>query len=148
MGIVDVLRRGHALLIDENPIDVAIFREERVREGGGFRDVKEYVGLVHGRLYQESTGRAGGEESTTIPGTLHTEARWGFVCMPTMLPVDDETGELVEDGEPIDTDIRAGAHVTDSFEHPRFGRYKITSVYPREDLGTVWGWAASVEVYR
>lgn len=146
MALVDTLRAAHAALIEENPIDALIHRTERIREGGGFREVKQYVGLVRGRLYQEASGRAGAEETTTVPGTLHTEARWGFVCMPTMLPVDPETGVVVPAVEPIDTEIRSGAHVTDRFEHPRFGTYKITSVYPREDAGVVWGWGASVEV--
>lgn len=148
MALVDLLRRGHERLIEENPIDALIQRTERVRKGGGFEELTFYVGLVRGRLHQEASGRAGAEESISTPGILHHEARWGFICATTMQEVDPETGALIAGAPLIETDIQAGAHVTDSFEHERHGTVTITSVYPREDLGVVWGWGAAAEITR
>lgn len=127
---------------------VAIHRSERVRKGGGFEQVETFVGRVLGRVYEEATGRGSSVEQITEPGIVHVEPRFGFICETEMSEVDPATGDALDPEVRIPTDIRAGAHVEDTFDHPTRGHFKISAILPREDEGVLWGLAATVELVK
>jgi hypothetical protein len=135
MSLVATLQAAHEELIEENPLDVTITRVEKIREGGGFNNVTSTVGTIRARLYQEATGRQGGEEGTSTAGKIGTDARWGLLCPAEM---------TAPGGATIPTELRFGPNVQDSFETP-LGRFEITAVYPRQDEGEIWGWQATVQ---
>jgi hypothetical protein len=123
--LVRTLAKAHQALIEENPVEVTITYKIKEREGGGWRDRTEVVGPIRARLYQEATGRTGGVEATSTAGKQLIDARWGLITGPT-------------------ADLRAGVDVKGTFETP-LGRFEIIEVYPRQDLGEVWGWQAVVQ---
>lgn len=133
--LVATLQAAHEELIEENPIDVTITRVEKVREAGGFRNVETEVGTIRGRLYQEATGRTMGDEATTTAGKIGQDARWGLLCPAEM---------TAPDGSTVPTQLRFGPNVQDSFETP-LGDFEVIAVYPRQDEGEIWGWAATVQ---
>lgn len=152
MTLAEIFRSGHRELIDENPIEVMITRVERVRQGGGFREETSHVGIVRGRVHQAATGARSERTEITTPGIVHVEERWGFICETEMQQVNAETGDpVLEAGTPvmIPTEIRAGAHVVDSFTDPTTGtKYSIRSVAPCMDENVVWGWQATLEAVK
>lgn len=146
-AISDQLAGAHRALIGANPKDFLIERETRELDGEGGREAAEsFVGIVRGRLY-----RARGREinaEIAEPGEQHIDDTYGLVVEPMMQAVDPETGVgqvAGEDPVMVATDLRAGPHVTDSFDSD-LGVMKITQVWPH-DLGggDVWGYDAIVE---
>lgn len=135
MALQDKLRTAHEALIEENAADIVITRTEKVREGGGFRETTSTVGTVRARLYQEATGRSGSDARESVAGMKELDVRWGLLCPSEMLN---------EAGDPIPTDLRAGPNVLDTLE-TALGRFEVLAVYPRQDRGEVWGWAAMLQ---
>lgn len=135
MPLLDKLLNAHLALIEENPSDITITRTEKVREGGGFRDVETTVGTVRARLYQEATGRSGSDVLQSTAGLKEIDARWGLLLPPEM---------TAPNGSTIPTALRAGPNVLDTFETV-LGKFEVLAVYPRQDQGEVWGWAATLQ---
>lgn len=127
---------AHLEAIEDNPIDITINLEGRVRKGGGFEELKGPLVKVRARLYQEATGRSGAQEQTSVAGITQTDARWGL-----LLP----TKGLTPEGGEISIALSVDPQTTLWFEHPVLGRFKLTEIYPNQDAGKVWGWRAIVE---
>lgn len=151
MGLVETFAKAHQDTINDNPVEVLIRREGKVRnDSGGFTDVKEFVGLVRGRLYEETTGRAQTEQ-TPVQGIIEVQPRWGFMFPLQMQAVDPVTGAgLVLNGEPVLTSVVVltdveSPDVTYLFDHPLMGRMELVNMYPNQDQGEVWGWRGECE---
>lgn len=145
MTLANIMKRHHRDMIEDNPIEVLIWREERVESDGGFRQEEQYVGILRGRLYQETTGRSGKAAlEITTPGLILRNERWGLMVPLRMRAVDPETGVPVDPEEWIDAELRDGPHVTDQFDAQ--GRhFEISKVWPRMDGGVTWGYVCELE---
>lgn len=147
MDTIDALREAHRYLIDINPRDVLLQREETIPDGlGGKQKVKSFVGLIHGRLYQQSSTRQPNKVVISDAGVKQEDETWGFVCEAEMKPVDG-AGMEVPGAALIPTDLRAGPNVDDYFD-TEFGTFHVTAVYPRQTEAEIWGWDTFLEIRR
>lgn len=121
------LRAVHLELIAENPFQCTITLTHKQREGGGFRNVEAALEPMTCRLVQAATGRQSNEEQTSVAGIRAEDPRW----------------ELLLPSEPAAATIKPDPEHIYTFEHDTHGRFTITDIKPREDLGEIWGWAAS-----
>lgn len=151
MDTIEDLREAHRYLIDINPRDVLLTREETGPDGlGGKQKVKAFAGLIHGRLYQQSSTRQPNQVVISDAGVKQEDQTFGFVCEAEMKQVDPVTGDdVLVGGEPvlIPTVLRAGPNVDDYFD-TEFGTFHVTAVYPRQTDGVIWGWDTFLEIRR
>lgn len=146
MALTDVLKEAHRELIDINPRDVLLTREETIADGfGGKQKVKTFVGLIHGRLYQQSSTRRP-QVVVSDAGIKQEDETWGFVCEAEMRQV-DAAGVAIPGAALIPAVLRAGPNVDDFFA-TEFGTFHVTAVYPRQTEGVIWGWDTFLEIRR
>lgn len=118
---VSALRKAVDMAIRENPVPIAIEREERVSDGaGGYRTVRRTLPAFQARLVQPRE-----RPSDTQEPVARRASRWLLLA-------------------PADADLRAGADPSDRFE--ALGkRFVVREVRPLTFRGVVYGYEAECE---
>lgn len=110
--------------ISQNPVTISINRTAKIRQGGGFKEVKSTVGPFVVRIFQ---GRQ--QQLTTSSEMIGTQSK-------------GRTYSLLA---PHDADIRSGTDVLDTFEAPGIGSFKVSEVIQEIVAGQVCGYQVDIE---
>lgn len=118
---VSTLQTAIDLAIRENPVPIAIEREERVSDGaGGYRTAKRTLPPFQGRLVQPRE-----RPSDTQEPVARRASRWLLLA-------------------PADADLQAGADPSDRFE-AMGKRFVVREIRPLTFRGVVCGYEAECE---
>lgn len=109
--------------IMQNPVEITIQRNEKVRSGGGFEEVKSVAGPMMVRIF---TGGAGDAVKSDTIGTKEISRVYRLLA--------DESA-----------DIKAAPDVIDIFEAENYGTFKVTAVHPQIVRGVVCGYQVDIE---
>jgi hypothetical protein len=122
---LQTLRTTRVRGIEQNPVTVTIQRTEKLQQDGAWKKVDSTVGPLTVRIYSAGRGRRS-VQSVDVPAVRQVDEAWG----------------LHADWQ---ADLRAGPNVTDEFDAPGHGRFRIKTVRPDTTSGQVYGYTAVLE---
>ena len=109
--------------INQNPTTITISRTEKVKDGGGFKEVKSSMGPLTIRIYPQKSSNQ--TEVSALAGTKQINAGWGM------------SADYL-------ADVRAGTNVSDEFTAQNC-RFKIVAVNPELLNGAMVGYQCDLE---
>lgn len=123
MSELELRRRTHKALIDENPMTITIQRVEKVAAGGGFSEVHGQRGPYTVRVFAK---RSNPQPVADLAGRKQVDAGWGLLA-------------------DYQADLKAGPNVKDEFDAQGLGHFLIANVHPLLYQGSVVGYQADLE---
>lgn len=124
MNMIAIRRQNIAFNISQNPATITIHRTEKVKDGGGFREVATTAGPFIVRIFQKREIIPKVSSETT--GTKQTDTTFGLLADYL-------------------SDIRAGPNVKDGFSVDGLGSFVVKQVNQQIVQGQVVGFHVDLE---
>jgi len=125
--MIDRRVKDIAWAIEQNPVEVTIYRTTRILSDGHYSETKEELGPYRVRIFLNQSGFRGTlNEVKEIGGRALQSVTWSMLCDASV-------------------DIKAGANVVDIVEAPMLGKLKVTNVTPLIVNGQIVGYQVQLE---
>jgi len=116
--------RDIAWAIEQNPVDVTIYRTQRVLSEGHYTETTMEVGTYRGRIFLND--RHTPAKLIDEGGRALRSVTWSMLCDASV-------------------DVKAGANVVDVVDVPMLGKLKVVNVIPLSVQGEVVGYQVQLQ---
>lgn len=124
MSLLETRRRMLTFSIQQNPATITIHRTEKVRQGGGFAEVKTPLDPITVRIFQQKDNVV--RVISDVSGLKEKVTDFGMLA-------------------DHNADIRDGPNVRDEFDVPGLGHFVVVSVTKMLQSGEVVGYQVDLE---
>lgn len=126
MSLLETRRRMLTFSIQQNPTTITINRTKKVRQGGGFAEVKTPLDPITVRIFQQKDYVVRVRVISDVSGLKEKVPDFGMLA-------------------DHNADIRDGPNVRDEFDVPGLGHFVVASVTKMLQSGEVVGYQVDLE---
>lgn len=126
MSLLETRRRMLTFSIQQNPTTITINRTKKVRQGGGFAEVKTPLDPITVRIFQQKAHIVRVRVISDVSGLKEKVTDFGMLA-------------------DHNADIRDGPNVRDEFDVPGLGHFVVANVTRMLQSGEVVGYQVDLE---